>query len=55
MTAAHLTEQEITGRLCLPDKIGRLAMATWKMQPSFPKPADVMGGRWFWPENDQIK
>jgi hypothetical protein len=53
MTIAYLTEQEITRKLCLPDKIGRLAMATWKMQPSFPKPAEGMGGRWFWPEIEQ--
>jgi hypothetical protein len=53
MTVAYLTEQEITRKLCLPDKIGRLAMATWKMQPSFPKPAEGMGGRRFWPEIEQ--
>jgi hypothetical protein len=53
MTAAYLTELEITRKLCLPDKIGRIAMATWKMQPSFPKPAEGMGGRWFWPEVEQ--
>src|SRR5712664_3973927 len=53
MTAAYLTELEITRKLSLPDKIGRLAMATWKMQPSFPKPAEGMGGRWFWPEVEQ--
>jgi len=53
MTVAYLTEQEITRKLCLPDKIGRIAMATWKMQPSFPKPVEGMGGRWFWPEVEQ--
>jgi hypothetical protein len=53
MTVAYLTEQEIIRKLCLPDKIGRIAMATWKMQPSFPKPAEGMGGRWFWPEVQQ--
>ncbi len=53
MTVVYLTELEITRRLGLPDKIGRLAMATWKMQPSFPKPAEGMGGRRFWPEVEQ--
>lgn len=53
MTAAYLTELEITRKLCLPDKIGRIAMATWKMQPSFPKRVEGMGGRWFWPEVEQ--
>jgi hypothetical protein len=53
MTAAYLTELEITRKLGLPDKIGRVAMATWKMQPSFPKPTEGMGGRWFWPEVEQ--
>jgi hypothetical protein len=53
MNAAYLTELEITRELRLPDKIGRIAMATWKMQPSFPKPAEGMGGRRFWPEVEQ--
>jgi hypothetical protein len=35
MTAACLTELEITREPRLPDKIGRIAMATRKMQPSF--------------------
>jgi hypothetical protein len=53
MTVVYLTELEITRRLGLPDKIGRLAMATWKMQPSFPKPAPETGGRFWWPEVEQ--
>jgi hypothetical protein len=53
MTAAYLSELGITRELRLPDKIGRIAMATWKMQPSFPKPAAGMGGRYFWPEVEQ--
>jgi hypothetical protein len=53
MTAAYLTELQITRKLGLPDKIGRLAMATWKMQASFPKPTEGMGGRRFWPEVEQ--
>jgi hypothetical protein len=53
MTAAYLTERETTRKLCLPDKIGRLAMAMWKMQSSVPKPAEGMGGRWFWLEVEQ--
>lgn len=49
MTAAYLTELEITRELRLPDKIGRIAMATWKMFESFPKPAAGMGGRRWYP------
>jgi hypothetical protein len=46
--AAYLTEIEITRRLNLPDKVGRIMMAMWKMNPSFPKDEPGSGGRrWF--------
>src|SRR5215468_5059313 len=49
MTAAFLTELEITRALRLPDKVGRAFMAQWKLHPSFPKPIEGMSGRRYMP------
>jgi hypothetical protein len=53
MITAYLTEMDIIRALRLPDKIGRIAFATWRIYPSFPKPAEGMGGRWFFPQVEQ--
>ena len=49
MTAAFLTELEITRALRLPDKIGRAFIAQWKLHRSFPKPIEGMSGRRYMP------
>src|SRR6266436_1131767 len=53
MTAAYLTEIEIVRELRLPEKVGRIKMAMWKKEPSFPAPEPGTAGRRYWPEVEQ--
>jgi hypothetical protein len=48
-SASYLTEIEIIRELRLPEKVGRIVMAQWKIHPTFPKPVPGMSGRRFMP------
>lgn len=53
MTAAYLTEAEIIRELRLPAKVGRVKLAMWKLDPTFPAPEPATAGRRFWPLVEQ--